>query len=127
MIKALCLHLVDRLGLVVAAAGGTLFAGYFPDDAPDSASAVCERGLDPVDPYVGNHEKSVQVLTRGLDYHEARARAVTIHATLSAMVNVQLTGWFVYTVTGSAPSYLGPDKRGRHTFTTNVLVRAKEA
>jgi hypothetical protein len=128
LLKALTEWLADGAGLAL---GTGLHAGTRPATAPDLCTVVLERGLERVDPKdERNREKPVQLLTRGPSYFTARDEAQRIADFINTRQNrmgvTVIPGWFIKSIEPGSPQYLGQDDKGRHEFSTNVVVLARK-
>lgn len=131
MIKELCQWIEDNTSFVI---GTTVFAGYAPSDAAYTCSVVRETGGPPKTYSTTRGTRSIQVLSRGDSYFNARADATTIHDLIRSnrgevTLPVVTSGeeWTIESVTPvDSPYYMGQDARGLHLFTCNYLVRVKE-
>lgn len=101
--------------------------GHIPDGATGTVSALMERVGLPRDP---NKSKDrwyrYQILTRADTYRTAEAEARRIFDHIVALRGVQLTGWYLYDVTGSEPASIGQDEKGRWLFSSNVTVATQK-
>ena len=126
MLKAFATYLSTVAGLTI---GTDLFAGSRPANAPDFCTTLLERGPEIPDDYnKRRREKSIQLLTRGGDYFEARDESNRLFELLvgKQTTGVAISGWVIHTITGIAPQFLSEDQRGRFEFSTNLVVRIKE-
>lgn len=127
MIKEFCNWIAVQLDLTIDA---MLFAGWRPEDAPDTCSVLLERSS--AHTATDGTELTwapIQIISRGASYFTARDTAESIADLLINLCGVSLTGYVINTITGARPAYLGQDVRGRHEFSTNIVVRyrTKEA
>lgn len=96
-------------------------------DAPDLCTAVLERGGEPV--HAENaalREKAIQLFTRGPHYFAARDEAFRIFEKVIDKAGVQITGFWIHSITGGTPQYIGQDDRRRVEFSANLLVRHRK-
>ena len=138
MIKEFTIYIRDNMAqtVIVPIIGTNLFAGYRPDDAPDTCITVLERDPSVPNPMLPDtFQKPVQILTRSDSYMRARQLAMEIHDILYGINNVGIlmgpivSGGDVYQVnmvTGSEPAWLGVDDRNRFEFTSNYVVNGQK-
>lgn len=125
MLEGLCEWLETETGLV---GGVSLFPGYVPKTAATNITISCVAEQTPSAWSIrSNQERTIQVVTRGPSYGEARAQAELLTRTLCNRFGMAaIPGWILYSITGGGPGYLGPDALGRHVFSANYLVLARE-
>ncbi len=125
MIKPFTTYVATLASLTV---GTNLFAGWRPATAPDLCTVILEQVSAQVDPDNKRmREKPVQLLTRGPSYFTARNEAFRVFDLIINITNITITGWLIHSITGGEPQSIGQDKEGRYEFSTNVIVRLKEA
>jgi hypothetical protein len=104
-----------------------LFIGLLPEE-PDTCVAVFEYGgLGPVETFgdggISLDRPQVQVLVRAADYETGLAKAVAARVSLSALVNVSLSGLVVLRVAPqSSVNFLGNDKQDRPMFSVSFAA-----
>lgn len=134
MLKELTSYLATTLSLTI---GQQIFAGPFPDGAPDQIAAILEPGMEKDNFYLpGTFEKAIQIYTRSRDYFSARQLAESLRDALSGARNAVRTlpaltsGGDTYQIniaeTISGPSHMGMDPKGRAQFSTNILLRVQK-
>jgi len=125
MIRAICTYLQQQgCGTI----GTDLFAGAFPSSTA-LGTAVQETGPEMPRLKVGgviSTAKQVQLLTRGKTYEGARQTARAAAAALLGKVGLAWSGWQIAAIDGVMPQYIGPDEKGFHTFSANLMVYGKE-
>lgn len=125
MLEGLCEWLETETDLV---GGVSLYPGYVPKSAATDIVISCVAEQTPsVWSVRSNQERMIQVVTRGPSYIGARTQAELLAKTLCNRFGMAaIPGWILYSITGGGPGYLGPDALGRHVFSANYLVLARE-
>lgn len=122
MIQEFTTYMATGLELTV---GETLFAGHIPENEPDLCTVILERTPAYSEPGLRNHrEWHFQLYTRGASYFAARNEAHRVFDWVIGQAGIVLTSWFIVSVSGSAPGYIGPDPLGRHSFSGNLSLPA---
>jgi hypothetical protein len=108
--------------------GTNLFAGHFPEDAPDTAAVLLERtgaAIEPHDPDF--QERRIQLWVRAPTQFSAEGAAWTLFDGLvsAATFAVTMGGHTILTVSGISPALVGRDSRGRFEYSANLTVRLR--
>jgi len=113
--------------------GTNLFVGFFPDDAPNTCSALLLRGGPPDYMVQTRWVLMIQVLTRAVDFYAAEASAELIYNTLFIKGGMDLpqivTGENYYVLAClpvARPQHVGKDEKNRHQFSTSFKMEIKE-
>lgn len=131
MIKELTTYIATQASRTI---GTNLYAGPWPQDAPETCSAVFERPGGTPDPNViGRGERFIQVVSRGPDYIAARDEAFAMRAVFRILGRVTLPvvtsgeTWVVESMYPIGdPGYIGADDKGRQEFSTNCRLHVIE-
>lgn len=125
MLKQFSNFIADGLHLTL---GDTLHAGHIPPQSPAACSAVLERTPAYAYPYTPEtREFHFQIYTRAVTYFAARDEANRIFNFLvEEKRGGQLTNWYMASITGQGPAYIGQDGLGRYEFSSNVSVVARK-
>jgi hypothetical protein len=113
------------LGLSMSANPPTLYAGPFPESAPDLMVAVRFAGGPESEDYIVRGQSlfspEAQVLVRGTPgkYDEARALALQV---FEALHLPSQSGYLTIKPEGAGPAYLGVDENHRHRFQVDVAA-----
>lgn len=137
MLKEFCEFIEDRTTFIV---GTTIQVGFRPQEAPDRCSVVLESiGGAPSFDLPDRIDQSIQILSRGNDLWEARDDAWEIFNALTGNVPgvIQSAQWTLPVVDGafvacvieaiSSPQIIGRDDRGRFEYSTNYIVKIRDA
>ena len=132
MIKEVAQLIEDNTAFVI---GDDLFVGHRPQDAPARCSVLLERSGGIENFFLTDKvEWALQVLSRAETYMDARDDALTMHAFLHGAA-----GWTLPIVTGSTelfletceaqayPASIGQDEKGNWEFSTNYILRLRNA
>lgn len=107
--------------------GTTFHMGHIPANAADNCTGLLNRAGASVDAYNPNqYWFRFQFLTRNTSYADGDTEAFRVFSTAVKLRGEQLTGWYLFDVTGNAPAYIGTDEKGRHEFSSNVTVSARK-
>jgi hypothetical protein len=124
MIKEFATYLATGLELTV---GQSLFAGHVPEGEPDLCTVILERTPAYSEPGLRRHrEWHFQLYTRGASYFAARTEAHRVFDWALGKRGVLLPSWFIVSITGSAPGFIGPDASGRASFSANLSLPAHQ-
>lgn len=122
MIQEFATHLASGTGLTI---GEALFAGQIPTGKPDLCTVILERVPAFSEPGFRRHrEWHFQLYTRGPSYFTARAEAHRVFDWIVGQAGIVLPNWFIRSVSGSAPGFIGPDPLGRASFSGNLSLPA---
>lgn len=132
MIQAVAQWIEDGTSFVI---GDTLWVGHRPQDAPVRCSVLLERSGGVESFFLTDKvEWALQVLSRADTYMHARDDAIAIHAFLHGA-----SGWTLPVITSgkeyfletceaqSYPASIGQDEKGNFEFSTNYIVRLRNA
>jgi hypothetical protein len=113
--------------------GTNIFAGFVPSTIEGDCIIVIDSGGLP-NFYIPDHvEKTVQVICRAEDYHDAMSRAMLVFRALNGKAGITLPvvvteGWYVNTITAiSLPQNVGQDERGLFNISTNYVFKMQDA
>lgn len=136
MIREICQYIETNVaGLELAS---NLFCAHAPEGSGESRgdepwSTVLESGGLASFYLTDKKEWRFQILTRGNDYHTARAQAHQIHDFLNGKTQVAMPvvdGGPEYLVqvieSVQMPQYLGVDEKGLHMISTNYVVKTQD-
>jgi len=134
MLKSFCEWLIQSGRLPDLVIGRTLYAGFWPQDTSNTATAIRELTGAYVDGYNRTlREIHYQIMTRAPSYQAAEAEANRIFEVCVNLRGEDLTGlisgeeWRIFTTTGIAPAYIPPqDEKGRFVFSSNITLHIKK-
>lgn len=126
MIKEITEYTANKASLIV---GNTIHAGFFPQDAIDDCSIILDNG-GPGDYYLLDKlELTIQVITRGFDYHETEGRAKVIYGIFNGGKWITLSDeddgiWIINSSSAiQSPAPVGQDDKNRFEFSANYILR----
>lgn len=134
MIKEITQHVENITTDLVL--GETLYGGYRPaETAPDDCVVVLEStGGRPNFDLPDYLDKTIQIITRAVDYYTARAWAQEIYDALHGATGISLPvvdsgkSYYASTIEAvAAPYSIGTDDRGLHEISTNYIFRVQDA
>lgn len=135
MLKEFAVWLTGRVaGLTI---GGNLQVGWRAQDAPVRCHSIVETGGTP-NWYLagkGQGEATVQIISRGKTYHEARSDSWAVYSALNGTAGWQVAalasggqGYAIDSIEALAfPQYLGPDEKSGFEFVVNYILRMRKA
>jgi hypothetical protein len=132
MIKEVAQLIEDNTAFVI---GDDLFVGHRPQDAPARCTVLLERSGGVENFFLTDRvEWALQVLSRAESYMDARDDALAIHAFLHGAAGwtlpVLVSGDAYFLETSEAQAYpasIGQDENGNHEFSTNYILRLRNA
>lgn len=133
MIKEITTYLKSLLGTSWVI-GTNLFAGSAPSDVVVDCLILIESGGVPNPSLSDSMAKSVQILSRAADYHDAMDNAMLAYRALHCKAGITLSvivageEYYVDTITAiSVPQSLGQDEKGLFNISTNYVFRLENA
>jgi hypothetical protein len=133
LVKELTTYIKSLLGTSWVI-GTNIFAGFVPSTVDADCLIVIESG-GTADFYLPDRmEKTVQILSRAEDYHDAMANAMAAYNALHGMAGAALPvlvageAYFVNTIAAIAsPQSLGQDENGLFNISTNFVFKLQAA